>query len=167
MADINVHPENRTEEYNAAVLLLDENCSFQLKNTTFYRRITTDQSLYNAFDLWHKTIWALNPANANKKPSWNSIKKSEVWESFEQIAERANGTPWVNCLVCDVYLAHPCQHGPSSLKKHVERNISHCEALKRMENRSKTPIRRKDQNVALMLAAQGKHSVRVSASKFI
>jgi hypothetical protein len=137
-----------------------------LKNKDYYRRNPTDESLYNAFDLWHRTIWAVNPANANKKPNWNGNKTSEVWESFEQIAECSNGTPWVSCLVCDVHLAHPCQHGPSSLKKHIQINLTHLECLKRMKNRSNLQLnaqtKPKNRDVALMLAEQGKHGVRVS-----
>ena len=57
-----------------------------------------------------------------KSVYWNSnLKKSDVWESFDQVANIKTGKPKVMCKRCQNVIIHPGVNraGPSSMKAHL------------------------------------------------
>ena len=58
-------------------------------------------------------------------PPWNSTKKSSnVWTSFDQVAEAKTGQPKVACRTCDRVFNHPSvkNTGTSNMSKHLKQS---------------------------------------------
>jgi hypothetical protein len=53
---------------------------------------------------------------------WDGKKKSDLWESFEQVAHEKTGEPKVMCKRCHALLVHPHHRrgGTSPLKAHLK-----------------------------------------------
>lgn len=53
---------------------------------------------------------------------WDGKKKSDLWESFEQVAHEKTGEPKVMCKRCFTVLTHPNHKrgGTSALKAHLQ-----------------------------------------------
>lgn len=57
-----------------------------------------------------------------KSVHWDShLKKSDVWESFDQVANAKTGQPKVMCKRCQNVIVHPGVNraGPSPMKAHL------------------------------------------------
>jgi hypothetical protein len=62
---------------------------------------------------------------------WDGKKKSDIWESFEQVAHEKTGEPKVMCKRCYAILVHPHPRrgGTSPLRRHI--NGGTCFATKK------------------------------------
>ena len=70
---------------------------------------------------WVKTGFGKNPVYSGSL-HWDGKKKSELWESFEQVAHQKTGEPKVMCKRCFSTLTHPGykRTGTSALKAHLK-----------------------------------------------
>ena len=72
-------------------------------------------------DWWVTTGFGMNP-EYRKSLHWDGKKKSELWESFEQVAHEKTGEPKVMCKRCFTTLTQPGHKrtGTSALKAHLQ-----------------------------------------------
>lgn len=70
---------------------------------------------------WLKTEFGSNPG-IQDTIHWDGKKKSDLWESFEQVAHDKTGEPKVMCKRCHAILVHPHYRraGSSPMKAHLK-----------------------------------------------
>jgi hypothetical protein len=74
--------------------------------------------------------WLMTEFGAKKELQksvyWDSnLKKSDVWESFDQVANAKTGEPKVICKRCQNVIIHPGvkRAGPSPMKAHLSSTV--------------------------------------------
>lgn len=82
--------------------------------------------------------WWLDTSFGSKKEMadkihWDGKKKSELWESFEQVAHEKTGEPKVMCKRCCTVLTHPNlrRGGTSPLNTHLKGGACRIDPTKR------------------------------------
>jgi hypothetical protein len=81
-------------------------------------------------DWWLKTEFGLKEG-LRDGIHWDGKKKSDLWESFEQVAHEKTGEPKVMCKRCHAIRVHPNHRrgGTSPLRTHIKGGT--CFALKK------------------------------------
>lgn len=89
--------------------------------------ILYDKMSHNDFVDW----WLETDYGRKSKIKWDSNRHTEIWNSYEQVAQGVDGAPKVMCKRCGKILEHPYSlspnstgkaqyHGTSTIQKHLK-----------------------------------------------
>lgn len=78
---------------------------------------------------WSQTDWVINRIQDHgadilvKRVNWNMKQTAECWNTFDQVANKRTGEPFLCCQVCQQSIAHPRAHGinagTTALRNHL------------------------------------------------
>jgi BED zinc finger len=96
---------------------------------TNYAFVKWTQQHIDTFTTWWATTQyarlVKSDPSSHHTPPWNSTKKSSnVWTSFDQVAEAKTGHPKVACRTCGRIMNHPSikNTGTSNMSKHLKQS---------------------------------------------